>query len=262
MHLHGLTPYVPKPAHFNVLWIISHPELVSARMCNRFDLVLVASQVFADRLRPEVAVPVATWLQATNTRLFRPGDEPRSIELLFVGNSRRQDRPIVRWAVEAGLPLTVYGGDWDGLVPRDVVAGEFVPNHELPELYSRAKVILNDHWPEMAEHGFVSNRVFDALACGTPVISDSVAHMDAIVSGGVTTVDGPEALAEAYAQLTSDPRRIAEVGEAGRSIVVAEHSTDRRVDDLMDIFESMRPDNGMLSDILDRAGYRHERSGP
>ena len=252
VHLHGLTPYVPKPAHFNVLWIISHPELVTARMCNRFDLVLVASHSFADELRPQVSVPVMPWLQATNAELFRPSGQERSIDLLFVGNSRRQDRPIVRWALEAGLPLTVYGGDWNGLVPPEVVAGEFVPNHELPDLYSRAKVILNDHWPEMAEHGFVSNRVFDALACGTPVISDEVVGLRDVIADGVVTVDGPEALAAACAQLTSDPAHIAEAGEAGRSAVAAKHSTDHRAEQLVAILESIRAGHGKLSAILDR----------
>jgi glycosyltransferase involved in cell wall biosynthesis len=252
IHLHGLTPYVPKPAHFNVLWIISHPELVSPRMCDRFDLVLVASQVFADRLRTDVSVPVVTWLQATNTRLFQPRAEERTIDLLFVGNSRRQDRPIVRWAVEAGLPLTVYGGDWEAIVPRELVAAEFVPNHELPELYSQAKVILNDHWPEMAEHGFVSNRIFDALACGTPVISDAVVGIERVVPRGVLTVDGPEALARACAELTGDPCSVAEAGEAGRSAVVNQHSADRRADELVTILESLRADHPRLSGILDR----------
>jgi spore maturation protein CgeB len=39
-------------------------------------------------------------------------------------------------------------------------------------LYSGARATFNDHWPDMRKWGFVNNRIFDALACGLPVISD------------------------------------------------------------------------------------------
>ena len=72
-------------------------------------------------------------LQATDPVLFhpQPGLEDTGAEVLFVGNSRRVLRPVVRDALEAGLPLTVYGDLWDGLVPDGVVAGRSLPNDEL-----------------------------------------------------------------------------------------------------------------------------------
>ena len=33
--------------------------------------------------------------------------------------------------------------------------------------------ILNDHWEDMRENGFVSNRVFDVIACGKSIITDN-----------------------------------------------------------------------------------------
>ena len=43
----------------------------------------------------------------------------------------------------------------------------------LNRYYSSAKIVLNDHWPDMRAHGFLSNRLYDALACGAFVISDA-----------------------------------------------------------------------------------------
>ena len=65
------------------------------------DLVLAASPVFAEHLRHRTATPVEVLLQATDTDRFRP-TEPNpdlATEVLFVGNSRKQRRPIV----DAGL---------------------------------------------------------------------------------------------------------------------------------------------------------------
>src|SRR5690606_11166718 len=94
VHLHGLSEYTPKRGHLNVLWVISHPERVTAAMAEGFDLVLVASEPFAEKLAATVSVPVRPFLQATNTHLFRPRDVERDIPVLFVGNSRRRERPI------------------------------------------------------------------------------------------------------------------------------------------------------------------------
>ena len=55
---------------------------------------------------------------------------------------------------------------------KDVVDSTFMPNEKLPALYRSAKVTLNDHWKDMLDYQFVNNRIFDALACGLPVISD------------------------------------------------------------------------------------------
>ena len=38
--------------------------------------------------------------------------------------------------------------------------------------------MLADHWDDMREHGFISNRIYDALACGAVVVSDDVAGLD------------------------------------------------------------------------------------
>ncbi len=68
-------------------------------------------------------------------------------------------------AVEAGIPLSVYGPGWDGL-PEGVWQGDYVPNAPLPELYRRHGIVLADHWPDMAQRGFIANRVFDAVGVG------------------------------------------------------------------------------------------------
>ena len=57
-----------------------------------------------------------------------PGVPGTGDPVLFVGNSRRQLRPVVRDALAAGLPLAVYGDLWSGLVPDEVVHGRSIPN--------------------------------------------------------------------------------------------------------------------------------------
>ena len=106
--------------------------------------------------------------------------------VLFVGNSRRQLRPVVRDALTAGLPLAVYGDLWSGLVPDEMVHGRSIPNDQLAAAYRSAGVVLNDHHDAMRADGFVSNRLFDAVASGARVVTDPI--LDA---AGLAELFGP-----------------------------------------------------------------------
>ena len=86
--------------------------------------------------------------------------------------------------MEADLPVAVYGGGWEGRLPDGVLAGAYLPNTELGAAYGAAGVVLNDHWDDMRDEGFLSNRLFDAVASGARVVTDDVA--------GLRRVFGPE----------------------------------------------------------------------
>ncbi len=173
--LRGRHRYRGRCGGLRVLWVISHPEEVSREECALYDLVLVASGQYAQVLQSRLDVPVLPLLQCVDTEEFRPGepgaDRPRA-DLVFVGNTRDQRRECVLLAIESGLPLKVWGRGWAGRIPDGLVRGDYIDNRKLPGLYAGAKATFNDHWPDMRRCGFVNNRVFDALACGLPVISD------------------------------------------------------------------------------------------
>ena len=101
--------------------------------------------------------------------------------------------------------LAVYGADWDGLIDMKHVVAERVPNDELRRIYSSASIVLADHWDDMREHGFISNRIYDALACGACVISDDVAGLDERFGGAVATYRTPKELQALVARLLADP---------------------------------------------------------
>ena len=96
-------------------------------------------------------------------------------------------RPIVGDALAAGIRPAIYGGGWRGLVDPSLVVADHVDNDELPAVYRSAGVVLNDHWDTMRAWGFVSNRLFDVLACGTPVISDHLPEIEVLFGDAVPT---------------------------------------------------------------------------
>ena len=146
-----------------------------------------------------ISKPVATLLQATDARRFQPAPAGSACtamanEILFVGNSRKKYRPIVRWAIESGFRPSIYGTRWSDLVPQDLIKGENIDNKALARAYASAKVVLNDHWESMREYGFISNRIFDVLASGARLVSDAMPSIGYVFGGAVTQVRGPEEL--------------------------------------------------------------------
>ncbi|MFT5572291.1 MAG: GT2 family glycosyltransferase/spore maturation protein CgeB [Cryomorphaceae bacterium] len=210
--LRGLSEYKVNSDQINLMWNISHPDKVEDREYETYDTVFVASEIHAKTLYARLhKTKVLPLLQCTDPRRFYKdleGGEAEN-EVLFVGNSRRIYRDVVKFSIEADISLSVYGGLWEDLIPQHFIKGQNVPNVQLRKYYSSAKVVLNDHWETMRNQGFISNRLFDVVACGGVVVSDYVPGMEDIFKDSVITFDGTskgfiEALEKAQEVRSSD----------------------------------------------------------
>jgi hypothetical protein len=185
-----LVRYQPRYGNVNLLWVISHPDMLSRAEATAYDRVLAASMDWSERKAREWGIPIEPLLQATYPQLFHPdrGRPDTGHPVLFVGNSRKQLRPLVLDAVAAGLPLSVYGPGWKGLIPPEYIKGHSIPHDELARAYRSAGVVLNDHWEDMRVNGFLSNRLFDAVASGARVATDDVLGLEGLFGRSVQVV--------------------------------------------------------------------------
>ncbi|UER53775.1 glycosyltransferase [Kineosporiaceae bacterium SCSIO 59966] len=233
--LRGVRRLPPVPGAVNVLWVISHPELVADDELADFDVVLAASRTWAEATTARTGVEVLPLLQATDPTRFHPGVAPPGSgdPVLFVGNSRNVARPVVTDLLAAGVDVAVHGSRWERLLPPGVVRSTHVPNDRLPAAYASAGVVLNDHWPDMRAQGFLSNRLFDAAACGARVVTDDVPDVEELFGGLVRTFtdrDGLVRLVTRAAEEFPDDAERARLGvQVGRR-----HSFDARARILLD----------------------------
>jgi len=237
--LRGLTSVPRTIGQRHVLWVISHPESVAVDDCDAADLVLVASSRFADHLRPRTSTPVELFLQATDHERFRPGppDPAYRHPVTVVAKTRGVLRPIVHDALAAGLRPAIYGGGWRGLVDPTLVVADHVDNAELPAVYRSADVVLNDHWDTMRAWGFVSNRIFDVLACGTPIVSDHLPEIEGLLEGTVPTYTTPAELRDLVVSALDDEAGARALAARGRAIVVDRHTFDHRARQLLALLD-------------------------
>ena len=129
---------------------------------------------------------------------------------------------------------------WEEFIDRKYIKGQFILNDELHKYYSSCKILLNDHWKDMRNEDFPSNRLFDALACGTFVISDKIPSADTLFDGSIVTYDGIDDLNEKINYyLVHDNERI-KMAEKGRNIVLKNHTFDIRVDTILSSFNDLK----------------------
>jgi O-antigen biosynthesis protein len=230
IHLRGTRAYVPKRAHLNVLWIVSHHDDLSPQEADRYDLVLVASQGFADSLRPRVSVPVVFMPLAADERHFHTVESRPELapDVLYVGDRHAQSAPVVASAAEEGFSMGIYGRGWSDQAWNGLTIAEDVPADELAALYASSRVVLTSHDAESRKLGFVSHRVFDVLGSGGVIVSDEVAGLDELFGDLVPTYDGPDRLRESMQMLFEDDARRKEISNSATSLVATEHTFAQR----------------------------------
>lgn len=181
-----------------------------------FDVIAVASPAYAAELN-RAGIKAVYVPQFTNPEKFYPDPDPAlASDILFVG-SNWHDRTSLCYALEAGFTVAVYGYNWQGIVPPEMYKAPYIANTELNRYYSSAKIVLNDHRPDMKDFGFVNNRIYDATAAGALVISDYMPEIETAYGDAVPMYKNKEELArllEYY--LVHEDERLALAAKARR----------------------------------------------
>ena len=194
VHLRGTSPLQPRTNAQNILWIISHPNDVSRNeVFDRYDKVYAASSRWAGEMSRRWSTTILPLQQAADASRFHPVDdeEPHRANgrLLFVGNCRANGRKIVQDCLTLGERPLVYGANWEGIIPSELIGDRYLPNEDLPRAYRQARIVLNDHWEDMRLGGFVSNRIFEAASVGAAIISDEIEGLSDLFGPLVRTYD-------------------------------------------------------------------------
>jgi O-antigen biosynthesis protein len=237
--IRGLEVITPVQGKVNMLWVISHPDLVTPEELEGFDVVFASSVPWAESMSESSGREVLPLHQALDSDVL-PGPE---VPLgdgrvpVFVGGSNPpvRDRTSIHAVATAGTGLVVHGHGWEGSPVAPFVASTNVPPTMVPTLYRRHGLVLADHWPDMAASGFVANRVFEAVASGARVVSDPVTGIEELFGGAVQVYRSLDELRE----LCSPEGRVRwpEDDELERiALRCAEaHSFRQRADELLEV---------------------------
>lgn len=225
-------------------------DYIGPRGLADFDLVLSftggeALDELASRLGARRAVPLYGHVDPDVHRATSPVERYRShlsylgtyaadrqsvLEELFIEPARRM--PLRRFLIGG----TQYPVEFPWA--ENIFFVRHLPPAEHPAFYSSSRITLNVTRAAMAQMGYCpSGRLFEAAACGTPILSDIWQGIDSFFQPG-TEVLVARTAGEAMAALELSDRELARVANAARARALAEHSSDRRAGELEDILNA------------------------
>jgi spore maturation protein CgeB len=221
-------------------------EYLSPELVPRFDLYLsFTGGPLLDRLGARRALP---FYCIADPALYTPLDAPARWELGYLGTYSDDRQPKVEGLLldparaRPDLRFAVAGPQYPASVswPANVERFESLPPAEHRGFYAAQRFTLNLTRAEMVRSGWSpSVRLFEAAACGVPVISDWWDGLDAFFEPGREILVAADA-EDVLRHLTlADGERQA-VGRRARLRVLAAHTADHRARELEEHVAAVR----------------------
>jgi spore maturation protein CgeB len=233
---------------------VSEPDELARFDLSGFDGVLAFGGCIADIYeRRGWGRRVWTWHEAADTSLYHPREAEAEADVVWIGNWGDGERteevrtfllgPVRRLS----LSTTVHGVRYpaaakEELAARGVRFGGWLPNHRVPDVFARHRATVHVPRRPYAETlpGIPTIRVFEALACGIPLVSAPWSDAEGLFPDGayLTARDGDE-MARHLSAVLADGDLAAALRETGLSAIRERHTCDHRAEELLAVYSEV-----------------------
>ncbi len=231
---------------------VSDPAAINAFDPSGYDGVLAFGETLARVYRDHGwGTRAFIWHEAADTRLFRPPavEQPRA-GVVWIGNWGDEERSqelhdfLLDPAHAVGLPLDIHGVRYPAHALAALAAAGaryrgWLPNAEAPTVF--AHHLMTVHVPRRfyVTHlpGIPTIRVFEALACGIPLISAPWHDSEALFTPGrdFLVAETPERMRAHMRALAADAGLRRALAMNGLATIAARHTCAHRVTELLAI---------------------------
>ncbi len=238
-----------------------HRAYTSARDILRFHLHLFDGVLaFGEAIRliytDGFGVPRAwTFHEAADTTIFKPAEAEKRTDVLWIGNwgDEERTRELEEYLIcpASALPhrrFAVHGVRYPGraldrLTAAGIAFRGYLPNLRSPQAYSESKLALHVPRRQYANglSGIPTIRVFEALACGAPLLCSPWNDIEGLFRPGedyIVVSDGLSMLTEIERLLADDAAR-RQIAENGLHTIRERHTCDHRAQQLTEIIEEL-----------------------
>jgi spore maturation protein CgeB len=242
-HAQGITAFYDIDTPVTLAKLDQGLDYLSAAMIPRFDLYLsFTGGPVPDMIEKSYGSPLARVLYCSaDTKLYAPqAAEPRWA-LGYLGTYSEDRQPVLEQLLLAPartLPckqFVVAGAQYPEHVawPENVARIEHLTPRQHPIFYAEQRFALNATRADMRTLGFSpSVRLFEAAACGTPVISDRWPGLETIFapSREILLASSARDVIEILRDMPEERRRL--IAEQARRRVLADHTSEHRAKQL------------------------------
>lgn len=197
-----------------------------------------------------------TWHEAADTRIFKPLERtiPVSLDLAWVGNWGDNERThelrefLIEPVRTLALRTRIYGVRYPAAALSELAQARieyagWVANFRVPRVFSEALVTV--HVPRRFYReqlpGIPTIRVFEALACGIPLVSAPWEDREGLFEAGrdyLVACDGPQ-MREHLEALRADRCAAQSLARHGLKTIRARHTCSHRVRELLSICQEL-----------------------
>jgi spore maturation protein CgeB len=245
---------------FNLLFhdthhrVVSEPEKMSRFDISGYDGVLAFGEVLR-RAYIKLGWPadrVFTWHEAADTNVFKPMEAEKEGDLVWIGNWGDDERTaelheyLLDPAKSLGLNGVIHGVRY----PNEGVAavedagltfGGYRPNHTAAEAFARHRLTVHvpRRWYVSHLPGIPTIRVFEALACGIPLITAPWQDSETLFTPGrdfLAASNGDE-MQRQMRRVMTEPALVEDLVGGGLRTIHARHTCKHRVDELLAILD-------------------------
>lgn len=230
---------------------VTEADAMAAYDLEHYDGVLAFGEVIRQRyLAAGWARRAWTWHEAADTRVFTPHQAEREGDVVWIGNWGDEERSdeirscLVDPVRELGLRARVHGVRYPDAARRalgeaGIEYAGWLPNFCAPEVFARFGATV--HIPRrpyvLALPGIPTIRVFEALACGIPLVSLWWDDCEALFSPGedFLVARHPEEMTAHLRAVLAEPDLARGLVEHGLRTIQDRHTCAHRVDELLSI---------------------------
>lgn len=231
---------------------VTEPESMAGYDLRHYDGVLAFGRVIRDLyLERGWAQRAWTWHEAADTRVFRPLPEgEREGDLVWIGNWGDEERTeeLMEFLIEPvaalGLRARIYGVRYPDRARRmlhdaGVEYAGWLPNYQAPTVFARYGATV--HVPRRpyarALPGIPTIRVFEALACGIPLVSAPWDDAEGLFTPGADylVVKSGAEMRRALRDVLGDRELATALRSHGLRTIQRRHTCAHRVRELLDI---------------------------
>jgi spore maturation protein CgeB len=249
-------------ARFQLLFHDTHHRAITApEELGRFDLsgydgVLAFGEALREiYLRRGWADRALVWHEAADTALFYPRRHvDKTTDVVWIGNwgdNERSDelsRFLIGPVSRLQLTTHVYGVRYPAEALRTLNATNiayhgWLPNHRVPEIFASARATV--HIPRgpyaRALPGIPTIRMFEALACGIPLVSAPWSDCEQLFPADcyLRVASGAE-MEAALSKILADRPLAEALATSGLKAIEARHTCGHRADELLAIVQTLR----------------------
>ena len=233
----------------------SSPEQIRLFGVDKFDGVVAFGEVLRRIYRERFGMDrVWTLHEAADVRVFHPIGQEKMRDVVWIGNWGDEERSaeIREFCLRpaAAMPernFAIFGVRYPEDALRElcrahVSYGGYLPNLEAPRVYSESRLTVHVPRQEYARSmtGIPTIRVFEALACGIPLISAPWNDTEGLFRAEdfVMAQNGAE-MVVTMRRLLEQPKEAAAQAERGLETVLGRHTCAHRAAELSGICEEV-----------------------